>query len=195
MNRRRSAVIVDDNAAARVLLKHYLTEGHPDITIVGEAGSLAQGIRQVRETRPDVLFLDVELKKVKGKVVESGFDLLKEIEPLRPTVIFTTGFEGYAVRAIRFSAFDYLVKPFDADQLAEVLARLDKEVDDAARPDHPSLHANLQPHDGISLPVVLKGGGVSLELVKKARIIHAQPVARGQNTLVELEGREEVVVT
>lgn len=128
-----TAVIVDDEAQCRETLSALLAERHPDIRIAGMANDVPSGTALVRAEQPDILFLDVEMGRM------TGFDLLKAIAPVRPTVIFTTAHEGYAVRAIRFSALDYLLKPV-----------LPEELDDAV---HKAL-ANAGPQQG-AIPTLL----------------------------------------
>ncbi len=110
-----TAVIVDDEAQCRETLSALLAERHPDIQLIGMADDVPGGTALVRAERPDLLFLDVEMGRM------TGFDLLKAIAPQQPHVIFTTAHEGYAVRAIRFSAVDYLLKPVVPEELDDAV--------------------------------------------------------------------------
>ncbi len=112
-----TAVIVDDEEAPRNLILNMLKRGHPEVRLLGAADDVPSGIELVRKTDPQVIFLDIELKD------KTGFDLLRALGNDRPHVIFTTAHESYAVKAIRFSALDYLLKPIDAQELTEAIAK------------------------------------------------------------------------
>ncbi len=111
------AVLVDDDAANRDYLRELFRSGEHAVEVVGEAGNIVEAAQVLASTRPDVLFLDVEMPG------GTGFDLLKQLGNWPFAVIFTTGFQRYAIQAIRFSALDYLLKPVQPDELAAALAR------------------------------------------------------------------------
>ena len=110
------AVIVDDERLARRALKSVLA-GERDVAVVAEAGSVDDAETAIRRERPDVVFLDVQLRG------ESGFDLLaRGAGPFR--TVFVTAFDAYAVRAFEVHAVDYLLKPVDPVRLSEALRRV-----------------------------------------------------------------------
>ena len=109
------AVVVDDERLARRALRTLLAQ-HPNVKVVGEAGRVAEAAALVAQLRPDVVFLDVQMRG------ETGFDLLAYIEA-GPRIIFVTAFDTYAVRAFDVNALDYLLKPVDPKRLAEALHR------------------------------------------------------------------------
>jgi two-component system LytT family response regulator len=110
-----TAVIIDDEERARKALSSLLASDLPHVRLLGAADSVASGLTLLRETKPMVLFLDIEIGD------RTGFDLLEELGEERPHVIFTTAFESYAVKAIRFSALDYLLKPIDPVDLGNAV--------------------------------------------------------------------------
>ncbi|MBV6404055.1 MAG: response regulator transcription factor [Flavobacteriales bacterium] len=116
-----TAVIIDDEAACITALQAMLARRHPGVALVGTAVDVPSGVALLKEKRPDLLFLDVELGDM------TGFDLLKAIAPLRPQVIFTTAHESYAVKAIRFNALDYLLKPIDPEELDDAVNKAVRE--------------------------------------------------------------------
>ena len=124
-----TAVIVEDEERSRKALTGILERQFPHIQLLGQADDVASGLALVTEARPDILFLDIELGE------RSGFDLLDALGTVRPHVIFTTGHEGYAVKAIRFSALDYLLKPVDPQELGIAIG---KAADAAHLPQHPA---------------------------------------------------------
>ncbi len=111
------AVLVDDDAANRDYLRELFRNGGHAVEVVGEAENITQARERIEELRPDVLFLDVEMPG------GTGFDLLKQLGNWPFEVIFCTGFQRYAIQAIRFSALDYLLKPVQPDELAAALER------------------------------------------------------------------------
>jgi two-component system, LytTR family, response regulator len=110
-------VIADDEPPARRGLVRMLG-GHADIAIVGECSHGGEALHAIRTTRPDLVFLDVQMP------VLDGFEVLRALgpEPL-PLVVFITAFDEYAVRAFEIHAIDYLVKPFSDRRFADMLSR------------------------------------------------------------------------
>ncbi len=105
------AVVIDDETNARQALTGLLQYLCPDVQICGEAKNVDSGIELIRHHHPNLVFLDIQMP---GK---SGFDLLASFEKADFGVVFTTAYEEYAIRAFRFSAIDYLLKPIDPDEL------------------------------------------------------------------------------
>jgi len=121
---KKNAIIIDDERLARNELKKMLAH-HPEIEIIGEAANADEGLRLINEMNPDLIFLDVQMP------VKTGFDLLQELEKL-PTVIFTTAYDEYAIRAFEVNALDYLLKPIDPKRLSDAVQKFlaidDKEM-------------------------------------------------------------------
>jgi len=107
------ALLVDDERLARKYLRQLLAE-HADVTVIGEAGSVADAAALAAELRPDVIFLDVQMPPA------SGFDLLPLLSPA-PAVVFVTAHDQFALRAFAASAADYLLKPVVPERLALAL--------------------------------------------------------------------------
>jgi len=128
MSKKLTAVIVDDEEAPRTMIAGLLQRRHPEIEVLGMATDVPSGIDLVRHTAPQILFLDIELKD------KTAFDLLRSLGEHRPHVIFTTAHEGYAVRAIRFSALDYLLKPIDATELDAAIAKAAQVIRTTEKP-------------------------------------------------------------
>lgn len=109
-------LIVDDEPLARERLRNLL--GREDgVAIVAECGSGAEAIEAIREHRPDLVFLDIQMPGV------DGFGVLEALGRDMPPVVFVTAFDAYAVRAFEVHALDYLLKPFKPARLREALAR------------------------------------------------------------------------
>jgi len=110
-------VLVDDEPPARVRMRQLL-EAAGGVVVVGEAGSAVEARDVIRDTRPDLLFLDVEMPEVRGTALAASLP-----EP-RPYIVFATAFESYALDAIAVDATDYLLKPVSRTKLAATLDRV-----------------------------------------------------------------------
>lgn len=112
------AIIVDDEPLAREYLRGLLAE-HDDVSVVAECEGVADTARAIADLEPDVLFLDIQLRR------ESGFDIIDSLSSERmPIVVFVTAFDEYAIRAFEVHALDYLLKPFGQDRIGEALSRV-----------------------------------------------------------------------
>lgn len=110
------AIIIDDERLARKELIKLL-EDHPSIEVVGEAMNADEALQMINEKNPDLLFLDIQMP---GK---SGFDLLESLDTV-PLVVFTTAYDEFALKAFDVNALDYLLKPIQAERLAETIHKL-----------------------------------------------------------------------
>jgi len=111
------AAIVDDVAQARETLKEDLATYCPDIEIIGEADGVVTGAKLLKKINPDVVFLDIQLQD------GTGFDILELVGEVKFQVIFTTASDAFAIKAFKFSAVDYLLKPVDPDELMEAVQK------------------------------------------------------------------------
>ncbi|HKF42885.1 MAG TPA: response regulator [Thermoanaerobaculia bacterium] len=110
-------LIVDDEPPAREWLRELLS-GQPDVEVLGECESGREAIEAIERTRPELVFLDVQMPGL------DGFEVLREIRPeCMPAVVFVTAHDRHALRAFDSQALDYLLKPFDAERLERALAR------------------------------------------------------------------------
>ena len=110
-----TAIIVDDEAPARALIREYLSQ-HADVRIVAECTNGFEAVKAASELTPDLMFLDIQMPKL------DGFEVLELIGRDAASVIFTTAYDEYALRAFNVHAVDYLLKPFSAERFAEALA-------------------------------------------------------------------------
>lgn len=111
------AIIIDDIEQARITLKKDLQVYAPDVTVTGEANGVVEGAKLLRTMQPDVLFLDIQMQD------GSGFDLLDILKEIPFKIIFITASDAHAIKAFRYAAIDYLLKPVDPDELTAALAK------------------------------------------------------------------------
>jgi two-component system, LytTR family, response regulator len=110
-------LIIDDERLAREELR-LLLASHSQIEIIGEADSVPTARRMIESEQPDLIFLDIDLRG------SSGFDLLAELSPPLPLVIFSTAYDAFALRAFETNALDYLLKPVHPERLSTAIHRL-----------------------------------------------------------------------
>jgi two-component system LytT family response regulator len=113
-----TAIIVDDESKSRLTLATLLEKYCTNITIVAEASNIPAAITAIQHHQPTIIFLDIQLQE------GNGFDLLNQLGKTQSNVIFTTAYDAYAVKAFRFSAIDYLLKPIDPDQLIAAIHKV-----------------------------------------------------------------------
>jgi len=117
------AIIIDDEKHSRESLKNLVEEFCDDIEILACLSSVEEGLIKIPRLNPDIIFLDIELQS------GTGFDLLDQLENISFEVIFTTAFEQYAIKAVKFSSLDYLLKPIDLEELQKSVEKAKKIKD------------------------------------------------------------------
>ena len=112
-----TAIIIDDETSSRNSLKQKLTHHCPEIEIIGECENAESGIKMLTNKKPDMVFLDVEMPRM------NGFTMLQQLPHKNFEVIFITAYDHYAIKAIKFSALDYLVKPIAIEDLKAAIEK------------------------------------------------------------------------
>ncbi len=120
-------MIVDDERLGRQKIRLFLA-AHRDIDVVAECSDGQEALAAIRETKPDLVFLDVRMPGI------DGFDVLRRVRSDPPAVIFVTAHDEYALRAFDVDAVDYLLKPFDRRRFNEALRRARKRIESATTP-------------------------------------------------------------
>jgi len=116
MAQKYKAVIIDDEELARVDLRRVLS-AYPEIAVAGEADNIKKAVELIENEKPNLIFLDIQLKR------ETGFDLIDKIDT-RADIVFVTAFDKYAIRAFEVNALDYLLKPVNPDRLKLTLEKI-----------------------------------------------------------------------
>ncbi len=115
----RRALIVDDEKNARETLSHLITNFCNDkVKIVASVGTVKEGLEAIETYKPDLVFLDIQMKG------ETGLQLLSRLDKIDFAIIFTTAYDKYALHAIKFSAIDYLLKPIDFEELIKAIDKV-----------------------------------------------------------------------
>ena len=109
------ALLIDDEPLARSIVREYL-QNYPDIEIVQECNDGFEGVKAIQQHQPELIFLDIQMPKI------NGFEMLELVEEY-PSVIFTTAFDEYALKAFETHAIDYLLKPFSKDRFDKAIQK------------------------------------------------------------------------
>lgn len=117
-----TAIIVEDMPNALQLLQETLAKNHPDIKIIGSAASVVEAAKLLRNKTPDILFLDIMLGD------GTGFDILEIVPQLESKIIFVTASDEFAIRAFKFAAIDYVLKPYSEDDLSQAIKKVKKHL-------------------------------------------------------------------
>lgn len=115
-------IVIDDEQDSVKLLQLQLAQNCPQIEVIAVYNSSVKASNEIESLQPDLLFLDIEMPVV------NGFELLEKILHLNFSVIFITAYNQYALKAFRFNALDYLVKPVDTNDLIEAVTKAEKKI-------------------------------------------------------------------
>jgi len=116
------AIIIDDEPENRALNRRLLNDNFPDVTVVAEADSVDSAVRTIQEHDPDLVLLDIEI------IGGTGFNVLQQLKPYDFKVIFITAFNDFAIKAFKFSAMDYIVKPVNETEFVQAVEKTLKEI-------------------------------------------------------------------
>lgn len=161
-----NCLIIDDDPFIHSLLQDKLSQYFEEIKVLGIARSGRQGIEKIKELRPELIFLDVEMPDM------TGFEMLSKLDEITFRTIFITSYSHYAIKAIRFNALDYLLKPFDLEELKEALQRYQKENRNSHSENLKRALQNLHTPEVIEHEFVLntQGGNLNLKVKDIIRI-------------------------
>jgi len=180
-----TAILVDDMPQALQVLKSDLADLYPEIEITGTAESVVDAAKLLRKQTPDLLFLDIMLGD------GTGFDLLEIFPDLSSKVIFVTAYEEHAIKAFRFAAVDYLLKPINPEELKQAVEKAKTQL--SASNEHLSVLKETF-HNPDSLPE-----RISLHTQEKIIIVKIADIIRceadSNNTLFVLNSGKKIFVT
>ena len=183
-----NAIIIDDEPHCTEHLERSLKQLAADkVRLLGTFETVDQGVAAIERLKPELLFLDIQLKD------KTGFDLLREIDLTQLSVIFTTAYDQYAVQAFKFSAIDYLLKPVDGGELLASLKRVSDNLDEkavVARYEILSQHLNQTP---TTQPKIALPSMEGWDFVPIADIVRCE--AQGNYTLFFIQGGKQLLVS
>ena len=180
------ALIIEDEERSRIVLQNLLETYCPEVEVIGSADSVTSGINAVRTLQPEILFLDVQISG------GTGFDVLDKLHDKKLSVVFTTAYDHYALKAFKFSAIDYLLKPIDIEELKSAV----KKVSQSTRQEEEqykiqNLLTNIKnPNED---PVLLVSTMEAVEFVRIRDIVRCE--AQGAYTQLFLNDSRPVMVS
>ncbi len=180
-------VIVEDEVNGQETLLLLLKDYCPQVEVIGVAGTLSEAENLLVREKPDLVFLDIQIG------TQTIFELLNQIAPLNFEIIFTSAHENYAIKAIRFMAIDYLLKPIEIDLLTDAVSRaVTNATKRKTQVQLSSLMDNLQQRDLGQHRIALASTD-SYELVLVSDILYC--IAEGSYTRFFLKNNQELFVS
>jgi two-component system LytT family response regulator len=143
-------VIIDDEPLARSLVVEYLQQ-HPSIEVAAECNDGFQGVKAIMQHKPDLIFLDIQMPKI------NGFEMLELLDST-PSVIFTTAFDEYAIKAFEANAIDYLLKPFSKERFDLAIKKWNEKKNTSSEKNIQSLLVNTTKQPDERNRIVVKNG-------------------------------------
>ena len=180
------AIIVDDEPYCCDTLETMLEKYCPEVQLVAICHSGEDAIAAIGQQKPDLVFLDIEMPRM------NGFDMLQKIGTINFEIIFTTSFDQYALRAIRFSALDYLLKPIDKEDLVnsvqKVIQRTQKPIAQQLQLLMQKLQQPVNPLNKIALPTM-----EGLQMVPVESILYCE--SDSNYTIFYLKDKQKIIVS
>lgn len=150
------AIIVDDELGARESLSKMLEKNCKQIEVVAKVDSMLSAFEAITNKEPDLVFLDIEMPN------GNAFDLLEKFKNINFNIIFTTAYDHYAIKAIKFSAIDYILKPIDPEELVNAVKRFEAQRGQKATLDkqYKTLLSNVRPENKLKKVGIPDGDGL-----------------------------------
>ncbi|MBK8369058.1 MAG: response regulator [Bacteroidetes bacterium] len=158
-------VIIDDEPLARSLVAEYLQQ-HSSIEIAAECNDGFQGVKAIMQHKPDLIFLDIQMPKI------NGFEMLELLDST-PSVIFTTAFDEYAIKAFEANAIDYLLKPFSKERFDLAIQKWNEKKNTSSEKNIQSLLENTTKQPDEKNRIVVKNGS-DIRIVPMADVMYIE---------------------
>jgi two-component system LytT family response regulator len=179
--------LIDDERNALEMMEWLLLTYCPQVEILAMCNSAQQGIEAIHEFKPDVIFLDIEMPRM------NGFDMLEQFDKLFFDVVFCTAYDQFAIKAFKYSALNYLLKPVDPDDLKATIARIEDKKSVPTREQFQLLMQHIhQPGKTTPQRIALTTND-GMIFVPTTDIIYCE--AESNYTTVVLVGGKKVVVS
>jgi two-component system LytT family response regulator len=133
-----TAIIIDDEAKGRLALREKLLAYCMQVKVLAEATNGQEALMLIQQHKPQLIFLDIEMPRM------NGFEMLNELSEKKFHIIFTTAYDQYAIKAIKYAAFDYLLKPIDIEELKTAIEKIDAKENNQTQKQIELLQQNMQ---------------------------------------------------
>lgn len=184
------ALIIDDVEKARSALKSDIKTYCPTVQVIGEADGVESGLQLIKASVPDVIFLDIRMG------VGSGFDLIAKLRQqgdIPFQIIFTTAYDEYAIKAFKFSATDYLLKPVDHEDLIQAVQKI--KIDTVQSSLKENMELLLESMKGIKT----SNKRIALNSIDRVQVVNVDDIIQCESqknyTLFYLTNKKQVLVT
>jgi len=181
-----TAVIVDDEKKARDFIELILKRNFSQIHVLAKAKSVKEGINAIKKFKPDIAFLDIELQD------GTGFDILDNIPEKDFDFIFITAYNHYAIKAFKYSAVDYIIKPIDIVDFVSAINKIitNKRNKDLSASNYNILKSNLDSPTPLKIAIPVLDG---IEFIETSQVISFN--ADGRYTRVFIKGGEKITIS
>jgi two-component system, LytTR family, response regulator len=179
------AILIDDEPYCLELLAHLLKKHCPEMEVIGQFSDALEAVAVLENAAPDVVFLDIEMPRL------NGFDLLNRLFPFNFKLIFTTAYDKYAIRAIKFSALDYLLKPIDIEELKTAVRRAVRQP--MPQPNQVQLAQQMHQNSDVLPKKIALGAQDGVDFVEIAQIIYCN--SQGSYTEILLENGRKMLIS
>lgn len=180
-------ILIDDESNSLEMMEWLLKTYCPEVVIEAMCNSAEKGIAAIEKLRPDVVFLDIEMPHM------NGFDMLEQFEKLYFDVVFCTAYDQFAIKAFKYSALNYLLKPVDPEDLMETIRRIESKKATPSREQLELLFQNIKQPAKPTVQRIALTTGDGLIFVSTADILYCQ--AESNYTAVILTGGKKVLVS
>lgn len=181
------AILIDDESSSLEMMEWLLKTYCPQVIVEAMCDSGEKGIEAIHKFKPDLVFLDIEMPHM------NGFDMLEQFDKLFFDVVFCTAYDQFAIKAFRYSALNYLLKPVDPDDLKETIRRLEEKKSTPAKEQIELLIQNIRQTTRPPLQRIALTTGDGMLFVDTYDIVYCQ--AESNYTCVVLAGGKKILVS
>lgn len=180
----KKILIIDDEAAARKNLAHIIENFCEGFELIGDADNALNGLKIINKLKPDIVLLDIEMPG------GSGFDMLECLSNKTFEVVFITAYNQYAIKAFKYNAIDYLLKPVDIDELITALNKAKAASNQMKQPDFNSIFKEIENKSPSKIAIQTQSG---TEYIDFKTIVHFE--AEGSYTTLHLANSRTIMVS
>lgn len=181
-----NTIIVDDEQHSCKILAALLEKNCPEIKVLAACTNVIEGLQAIRELNPDLVFLDVEMPRM------NGFEMLEQLSSVHFHLIFVTSYDAYALKAIRFSAIDYLLKPVDREELQKAVQKVVQRIE-APLPEQLKIILEKMQHPHAIATKIALPTMEGLQMITVDSIISCE--ANDNYTTIILRNKKKIVVS